>query len=252
VTTKRGQTQEDTHADHCAADVFQPTLKDISSKSSVYIEVGYKNQDAENKGALAATEHITLEGPDDTNQAGAHEGYSLEESSEQAVDKYILDLSEVKHYPGKYRLVDGALDVGVEYALNLVLNQMFKSCLQVASIGNKAQSKVQEREFALNKVERYSEVQHYAEREVTNHGHPCQDSGVAECHHRHQRSVDFHRCVKNGLESVGSMRQIGDSHRVKSLSYGQSLSARICLLIEHILSDLKKFRNFLCLVQPLL
>lgn len=246
MTTKCSQTQEDTHADHCAADVLQPTLEDISGKSSVYIEVGYKNQDAENQGALAATEHITLECPDDANQAGAHEGHSLEEGSEQAVDKYILDLCEVKHYPGKYRLVDGALDVGVEYALNLVLNQMLKSCLQVASIGNKAQSKVQEREFALNKVQRYSEVQHDAEREVANHGYPGQDSGVAECHHRHQRSVNFHGCIKNGLESVGSMRQICYSHRVKSLS------ARVCLLIEHILSDLEKFRNFSCLVQPLL
>jgi hypothetical protein len=82
VTAKRSQTQEDTHSDHCAADIFQPTLENISGKASVDIEVGHKNEDTENQGALTATEHITLECPNDANQARAHEWNSLEESSE--------------------------------------------------------------------------------------------------------------------------------------------------------------------------
>ena len=82
MTTKRGQTQEDTHSNDCAADILQSTLENISSKPSVYIKVGYKNEDAENQGALTAAKHITLERTDEANQARAHEWHRLEEGSE--------------------------------------------------------------------------------------------------------------------------------------------------------------------------
>jgi hypothetical protein len=123
---------------------------------------------------------------------------------------------------------------------------MLESCPQVASIGDKTQSIVEERELALNKVQCDCEVQHKAECEIADHGHPGQDSRVTECHHRHQISVDLHSCVKNGLESVGSMSQIGYCQGVKSLS------VRVCLLIEYILNDLYDVRKFTCLVEPLL